>query len=254
MLHRGRAWARRSACSTTRSPCWAGTRPRPQNLASALLNRSFIHLSRGDVRRARADLDWCRRVAADGGHDLIVPKALHNLGYCDLLAGDIPAALQLFTAAASAYRHGAPGNLPVLAVDKARALMAAGLAGEAAAELDEAMASFRRQRLDHDLAEAELARFGGRAGRRGAGRRAPLGGGRRAALPAAGQRGPRRTGRAHPAAGALVAPGRSGAGPTGSPRRPAEVAARLRGCGLDHDADLAELVAARALVAAGRLA
>ena len=92
------------------------------------------------------------------GHDLIAAKALHNLGYCDLLAGDIPAALQLFNVAADAYRLSAPGFLLVLATDKARALLAAGLAGDAASELDGAMASFRRQRLDQDLAEAELAR------------------------------------------------------------------------------------------------
>ena len=70
------------------------------NLAVALLNRSFVHLNAGDVRRARADLIWCQRVAADEGHDRVTAKALHNLGYCDLLAGDIPAALQLFNAAA----------------------------------------------------------------------------------------------------------------------------------------------------------
>ena len=128
------------------------------NLAAALLNRSFAHLNAGQVRQARADLVWCRRVATDEGHDLIAAKALHNLGYCDLLAGDIPAALQLFNAAASAYRLSAPGFLPVLAMDKARALLAAGLAGDAASELDDAMAAFRRQRLDYDLAEAELAR------------------------------------------------------------------------------------------------
>src|SRR5580693_7154781 len=223
-----------------------------ENLASALLNRSLIHLSRGDVRRARADLDWCRRVAADGGHDLIVPKALHNLGYCDLLAGDIPAALQLFTAAASAYRHGAAGNLPVLAVDKARALMAAGLAGEAAAELDEAMVAFRRQRLDHDLAEAELARSEAAlaAGEPTVARR----------WAAAAERHFRRLGNEALAELAVLtslrvrwaSPQRRGA--DGIATQATEVAARLRGCGLDHDADLAELVAARALVAAGRLA
>ena len=89
---------------------------------------------------------------------MIAAKALHNLGYCDLLAGDIPAALQLFKAAASAYQLSAPGYLPVLAMDKARALLAAGLASDAASELEGAMASFRRQRLDYDLAEAQLAR------------------------------------------------------------------------------------------------
>ena len=38
------------------------------NLALALLNRSVCHLSLGHVRRARADLVWCRRVATEGGH------------------------------------------------------------------------------------------------------------------------------------------------------------------------------------------
>src|SRR6266516_448559 len=40
----------------------------------------------------------------------------------------------------------------------ARALLAAGLAHDAARELDTAIVSFRRQRLDQDHAEAELAR------------------------------------------------------------------------------------------------
>src|SRR5260370_34651060 len=70
----------------------------------------------------------------------------------------MPDALQEFAAAASAYRLTAPGFLPVLTMDKARALLAAGLASDATSELEEAMASFRRQRLDHNLAEAELAR------------------------------------------------------------------------------------------------
>jgi len=120
------------------------------SLATALLNRSFAHLNLGQVRRARADLVCCRRVATDEGHDLIAAKALHNLGYCDLLAGDIPAALQLFNVAADAYRLAAPGFLLVLATDKAAALLAAGLAGDAASELDDAMASSRRLRLDQN--------------------------------------------------------------------------------------------------------
>ena len=97
-------------------------------------------------------------IAPDGSHDQHSAKVLHNLGYCDLLAGDIPSALQLFNAAADAYRLSAPGILPILAMDKARLMLAAGLAGDAGRELDGAMAAFRRQRLDHDLAEAELAR------------------------------------------------------------------------------------------------
>jgi len=63
------------------------------NLAMALLNRSWSYLNIGQVRQARADLAWCRRVAEDEGHEVIAAKAVHNLGCCDLLAGDIPAAL-----------------------------------------------------------------------------------------------------------------------------------------------------------------
>jgi tetratricopeptide (TPR) repeat protein len=94
------------------------------NLARTLLNRSSVYLGLIQVRRARADLDWCYRIVSDEGHDLLIAKALHNLGYCDLLAGDIPAALRLFDAAAGAYRLSAPGFLLVLATDKASALPA----------------------------------------------------------------------------------------------------------------------------------
>ena len=218
------------------------------NLAAALLNRSLVHLNAGDVRRARPDLIWCQRVAADGGHDRIAAKALHNLGCCDLLAGDIPAALQLFDTAASGYRLTAPGFLPMLAMDKARALLAAGLAGEAADELDEAMTSFRRQRLDHDLAEAELARA-----------EAALAAGeptvaRRWAV-AAERRFRRRGNDAYACLAELTQlRARSVAAGRRAPiaAEALRLAGRLRGCGLASDADLAELLAARTLLAAGR--
>ncbi len=170
-----------------------------ENLAAALLNRSFAHLNAARVGQARADLTWCRRVATDEGYPMIAAKTLHNLGYCELLTGDIPAALRLFEAAAIAYQVTAPGNLPVLATDKARALLAVGLARDAVDELDAAMTSFRRQRLDYDLADAELAR-------------------------------------------------------SEAARATGELAAAMRGRGLARDADVAELTAARALAAAGRLA
>jgi tetratricopeptide (TPR) repeat protein len=219
-----------------------------ENMAGALLNRSFVHLNAAHVRRARADLAWCRRVAVDHGHGLLAAKAVHNLGYCELLAGDVPAALQLFNDAASAYRRSAPGNLAVVAMDKARALLAVGLAGDAASELDGAMTSFRRQRLYSDLAEAELARS-----------EAALATGdwaeaRRWAA-AAGRRFRRQGNDACSGLAELtglrarfVAPGR----PASIAAVALRLAERLRGCGLVIDADLAELLAARALLAAGR--
>jgi CHAT domain-containing protein len=218
------------------------------NLATALLNRSLLQLNLGHVLRARADLVWCQRVAAAGGHGLIAAKAVHNLGCCDLLAGDIPAALQLFNAAAETYRLSAPDMLPVLSADKARALLAVGLAGDAADELDSAIASFRRQRLDYDLAEAELARS-----------QAALAAGELAAASRWAAAAERRFRRGGNDAGACVAKLARLRARSISPGRPAPIAAEalllaaeLRDRRLGNDADLAELIAARALLAAGR--
>jgi tetratricopeptide (TPR) repeat protein len=220
-----------------------------ENLAAALLNRSFAHLNAARVDQARADLTWCRRVAADMGYPMIVAKTQHNLGYCELLAGDIPAALRRFDAAAAGYRVTAPGNLPVLATDKARALLAVGLARDAADELDAAMASFRRQRLDYDLAEAELARA---EAARATGELAAA-----SRWAAAAERRFRRRG--NEARADLAALTRLRAQLTTSGHRtriPAEailLADRLRGRGLARDAEVAELTAVRALAAAGCL-
>jgi hypothetical protein len=220
------------------------------NLATALLNRSFAYLTLVRVNQARADLVWCLRIAGGAGHDLIAAKARHNLGYCDLLAGDIPAALQLFDAAAGAYRLSAPGFLLVLATDKASALLAAGLASDAARELDEAMATSRRQRLDQYLylAEAQLTRAQAAlaAGELAAARRWAAAAGRRF----------RQRGNLTWAGVAELTRlhARSlGSGPRAAIAAEARgLAARLRECGLAHDADLAELLAARALIAAGQ--
>ena len=222
------------------------------NLAAALLNRSFAHLNRGDVRQARRDLTRCQQVTAGSGDEageLHAAKALHNLGYCDLLAGDIPAALQLFTAAAATYRRIAPSYLPVLAMDKARTLLAAGLAGDAADELDSAMAAFRQQRLDDDLAEAELARS-----------EAALAAGQPAVSRRWAAAAQRRFLRHGNDASACVAELIRLRAQSIAPGRQARVAAeavqlaeRLRGLGLATDAEMAELLAARALLAAGRV-
>jgi CHAT domain-containing protein len=225
----------------------AGNPAETANLATALLNRSFAHLNAGDVRRARADLSWCRRIAAEEGHELIGAKALHNLGYCDLLAGDIPTALQLFTEAAKKYQLIAPGYLPVLAMDKARALLAAGLADDAAHELDEAMAAFRRLRMDYDLAEAELARS-----------EAALATGDLAAARhwagAARRRFLRQSNQACACLAELTRLRARSLAPSRQPGIAADavaLAGRLRGCGLPSDADMAELIAARTLLGAG---
>ena len=217
-------------------------------LARVLLNRGVVHLNTGAVRRARADFAWCKRLAAEGGNRLIAAKAAENLGCCEVLAGDIPAALRLFNAAADGFQRSAPDWLPVLATDKAHALLAVGLADDAVSELGRAIDSFRRQRLDLDLAQAELALS-----------LAALAAGTPAVAlrwAAAAQRRFRRQGNDACTFLAELTRLRSR---FAAARRPGPLAGeavllarRLRGCGLRNDADLAELIAARALLAAGR--
>jgi tetratricopeptide (TPR) repeat protein len=221
-------------------------------LARLLLNRGFLHLNAGSVQRARADFAWCQRIAAAGQHDSLAAKATHNLGCCDVLAGDIPAALTVFAAAEDGFRLTAsatPQWVPVLATDKARALLAVGLSSDAMAELDGAIAAFRRLRLDQDLAQAELtlAQAALAAGALTTARRWAVAARRRF----------RRQGNATCALLTELILLRSRFAASG--RRPGPIAAqaellavRLRDCGLRNDADLAELLAARALVAAGR--
>ncbi len=154
--------------------------------------------------------------------------------------------------------------LPSLETDRARALLAAGLADDATAALDAAIATFRRQRRDQHLAEAELARAqaaqmaGDLAGaRRWAGlalrRFRARGNHAWAALAEL-----TRLRAAFDVAGPGFAVG-AGAGRPRS-RRPhgrigteaAELAGRLRAHGLPRDAAQAELLAARAFAVARR--
>ena len=154
LLRMGR-WAAALTELATAEPLAASD---PELLATVLLNRSVLHLNTFNVQLARDDLKRCALVAAEGSQALLAAKATQNLGYCDLLGGDIPAALQGFDVAARAYEAIAPGILPGLEIDRARALLAAGLAGEAATALDAAITALRRQHRDQMLAEAELSR------------------------------------------------------------------------------------------------
>ncbi|MBO0804035.1 MAG: CHAT domain-containing protein [Nocardiopsaceae bacterium] len=234
----------------------------PERLAATLLNRGVLYLNTGDVQLAWSDLRKAETVAASAGLGLIVAKATHNRGYCDLSMGDIPAALHLFDVASAAYQRIAPGLLSGLETDRARALLAAGLASDAAAALDVAIAGLRRQRRDQPCAEAELSRA------LAALVTGDLGTARRWAT-AAMKRFRDRGNEAWAALAELtrlratpgVASGAWNARASGSGRwhRPArvadeagELAVRLRDHGLRADAALAELIAARALIAAGR--
>jgi len=130
----------------------------PEILVRALLNRAMLHHMAGRVRLARADQDRCERAALANGMHLDVAKVAHNRAFCDLLDGDIPAALRSFDAAIQGYREHGEQWVAVAQVEQARALLAAGLPGEAAITLDTAIGSLRRQRMSQEWAEAELFR------------------------------------------------------------------------------------------------
>jgi tetratricopeptide (TPR) repeat protein len=129
-----------------------------RDLARAYLNRGNLQLMRGRLREARTDLRRCAEVSKRHELDRILPMAEHSLGYVAYLAGDLPAALHAYREVAGRYAVVKPGLLPVVAVDRAKALTAAGLLAEADEQLAYALAEFKRHRLQQDHAEALLAR------------------------------------------------------------------------------------------------
>ncbi|OLR91680.1 hypothetical protein BJP25_26125 [Actinokineospora bangkokensis] len=131
----------------------------PSVLAILHLNRSLAHIGLGATTAADAEAERCARLVAE--HDLdpiIAMKARHNQGYLAYLSGDMPTALRRYEESARICADLAPSLLPVVRLDQARAMLAAGLADEAARNLDEALPVLRKQRGGQDLAEAQVAR------------------------------------------------------------------------------------------------
>lgn len=224
----------------------------PADVARALLNRGNLQLTRGRLRFARADLRRCAEISARHGLARILPIAIHNLGYLDYLAGDLPAALRTYREVAGQYAAVKPGMLAVLAVDRARALIAAGLFTDADEELAFAVEQFRRRRVQQDHSEALLARAEAAllAGDHAAAGRSASSA-RRAFL--------RRDNRRWAASAALVALRARSLRPTSGRTRlalaadAAELAGTLRELDLTDDSRQAGYLAVRALLAAGRI-
>jgi len=143
----------------------------PLDLVKVLNNRSLVHLEAGRIRLARADLRRCGQVAVRNGLALHSALSRVNLGCMDVVAGDLPSALRAFAAATADYELLAPGRLASLAVERARALLAAGLFTEADRELARAVEQAAAQRLGQQL------------GGRGLGLRVPSGHADRLGIP-----------------------------------------------------------------------
>ncbi|GDY30229.1 CHAT domain-containing protein [Gandjariella thermophila] len=140
----------------------------PGALGTVLINRGLMHTAAGHPGLAARDLHRCVDIAGSAQPPAAAPstdqlpiiaaKAHHNLGALALRVGDVPKALRYYEEAGELFRELSPSFLPKLRMDQAEALLAAGLAEEAARHLDEALPEMRRHRDHQNLAEAEAFR------------------------------------------------------------------------------------------------
>lgn len=128
----------------------------PPERAGVLLNRAILHLMAGRHAVARSDLQACLDVAVQHRLPLTELQARHNLAYLSYLAGDLPGAL---AGMGEVVRIGVEGPTAALVLmDRARALIAAGLLEEADEDLQTAAAELAAAGQHQDRAEAELGR------------------------------------------------------------------------------------------------
>ena len=127
-----------------------------------------------------------RSCSPTNGQELEYAKARHNRGLVALIRGDLPEALTYFDEAGN--RYDALGEtIPDLAIDRCTALLAAGLAGEAAQETDTALSRIPPEgRIGVQTGGAALRRRHRRPGRRRPGRRQTAGTSGAPAVPDAG--------------------------------------------------------------------
>lgn len=128
----------------------------PGPRAVALLNRGNVYLQRGDVR-AIADSAAARDLAAQAGDDVMRAKAEHNLGYAEMLAGDLTNALRHMDNARPTLEGLSTAFRAMCQQDRAEVLVAAGMISDAEEALRQAAKAYGSRGLRQRQAEAELA-------------------------------------------------------------------------------------------------
>jgi tetratricopeptide (TPR) repeat protein len=128
----------------------------PLELGKAYINRGNVHLARGAGRHAAEDLTTAVSLLRRGGNEVEAAMAEHNLGYADLLSGDLVSALHHMDAVLPVLLPLSQVGAAICNQDRAEVLMAAGLARRAMAALDEAARTFGQHRMPHRRGEAEL--------------------------------------------------------------------------------------------------
>jgi tetratricopeptide (TPR) repeat protein len=106
--------------------------------ARSLMLRAHVFLAFGLPRRAGADFARTEELFAASGQELEYAKARHDRALVALVRGDLPQALTYLDEAGNRYDALGETN-PDLAIDRCSALLAAGLAGEAAQVTDTAL-------------------------------------------------------------------------------------------------------------------
>lgn len=120
------------------------------------LNRGNAYLQREDWPRARDSFEASRRLAADGGLQVMAAKAEHNVGYVLFRLGDLVEGLRTMERARTVLAPLSPVSQAFGDQDRAELLIAAGLTSEAIKALKAAAATFGARRIRQPQAEAEL--------------------------------------------------------------------------------------------------
>jgi tetratricopeptide (TPR) repeat protein len=132
--------------------------------ARSLIHRAEVFLGLGLPGRAGADFARAEKLFAANGQELEYAKARHNRGLLALNRGQLPEALTYLDEAGARYEALGDGD-PEWPMDRCAALLAAGLAAEAAREADAALSrispgggiAYKRTELLFAAATAALA-------------------------------------------------------------------------------------------------
>jgi tetratricopeptide (TPR) repeat protein len=128
----------------------------PETRFRVHLNRGNVYLQRADPRPAIADFVLAVSYAREAGLPIQQAKAEYNVGFAQLLAGDLVSALKMMDRAKPTLSSLSLVFEAVCEQDRAEALAASGMVSEAERALRAASSAFGARRLRQQQAEAEL--------------------------------------------------------------------------------------------------
>ncbi|WP_340684236.1 CHAT domain-containing protein [Amycolatopsis coloradensis] len=124
-----------------------------------MITRGLAYTRLGDVGRAREDLARAMDIAEKYELRQQAADARRPLGSLELRIGNVPVALRLYGESEKIYRALDVEIHPLLRLEQGKALLAAGLAEEAAGHLDDVLLVMHEQTsITRDLADVELYR------------------------------------------------------------------------------------------------